>query len=139
MPLMRSRWPVSRPSLFSIRRNWTLWKPDAGMSTSRNSRKSSGVIVSRTSIWSVRSRWILVIRMRWATTSPMSVPAHHRQHGVELEEDLLEPQLERLVHDDEQHLVVGRGVGQRHLGRQQLVEMEVRPVVDGLLGDGHRQ
>ena len=30
-------------------RNWTLWKPEAGMSWSRKSKKSNGVIVSSTS------------------------------------------------------------------------------------------
>ena len=46
---MRTRSFSSRPNLFSIRRNCTLWNPEAGSNMERKSRKSSGVIVSRMS------------------------------------------------------------------------------------------
>ena len=39
------------PSLFSMTRNWTLWKPLAGFRRARNRRKSDGRMVSRTWIW----------------------------------------------------------------------------------------
>ena len=48
---------VSRsPEIHSIARNCTDWKPDAGASGSRNSRKPSGPMVSSTSRWSSSSR-----------------------------------------------------------------------------------
>ena len=54
--------------------------------------------------------------------------------SVELVEDLLEPQLARLVHDDEQQLVRMLGHGARTLQREQLVEREVGPVGDLAVG-----
>ena len=54
---------------------------------------------------------------------------------VQLVEDLLEPQLARLVHDDEEQLVGVLGHRARALQLQQLVEREVRAVRDlGVIG-----
>ena len=50
--------------------------------------------------------------------------------SVELVEDLLEPQLARLMHDDEEQLVRVLGRRARALQREQLVEREIRPVGD---------
>jgi hypothetical protein len=47
---------------------------------------------------------------------------------LQLEQDLLEPELVRLVDDDEEQLVVSRGVGQRGLEVEQLGDAEVRAV-----------
>ena len=54
--------------------------------------------------------------------------------AVELVQDLLEPQLARLMHDDEQQLVGVLGLRPRPLQREQLVEREVRPVGDLAVG-----
>ena len=51
------------------------------------------------------------------------VAPHERDGGAQLVEDELEPQLTGLVLDDEQHLVVVRGVAERRLRRQQLVQL----------------
>jgi hypothetical protein len=66
------------------------------------------------------------------------VLAHHLEDDVELEEDLLEPQLEGLVGDDEEQFVVGRRLAEWRLGRQQPVELEVVEVVEGFVGGRHR-
>jgi len=47
---------------------------------------------------------------------------------LQLEQDLLEPQLVRLVHHDEQQLIVGRRVGQQGLKLQQFGDPQVRGV-----------
>jgi hypothetical protein len=100
------------------------------MSWSRKSRKSRGVIVSRTSSWPMSRRWIAMMRpSRW-TTCPICfsgtvLAAQHVQHRVELPQDLLEPQLVGLVHDDEQVLVVGGLadlLADEMLGVEELVE-----------------
>src|SRR5262245_14538853 len=60
-------------------------------------------------------------------------------NAVELVQDLLEPELVGLVHDDEQHLVVRRPAAPRALGLlrgEELVELEVVGVVDFTLGRG---
>jgi hypothetical protein len=60
--------------------------------------------------------------------------AHYGEDGIELEEDLLEPQLEGLVDHDEEELVVGRlhtVATERLLGAEQAVQLEVVPVIDG--------
>ena len=50
-------WPqYLGPDRNSISRNCTDWKPLAGASFSRKARKSCGVMVSRTWIWSIRTR-----------------------------------------------------------------------------------
>ncbi len=62
--------------------------------------------------------------------------------GVELVEDLLEPQLVRLVDDDEQQLVVGVAavlVADRLLARQQPIELQVVVVVQRLATVGHHE
>ena len=59
--------------------------------------------------------------------------AHDVEDGVELDENLLEPELARLVHADEEVLVVFERPGFRALGRlrlQQPVEVQVVPVVE---------
>ena len=69
-------------------------------------------------------------------------PGEDSDDGVELVEDLLEPQLVRLVHDDEQQLVVGMPavpITLRLLARQELLELQVVVVVQRLLGVAHRQ
>ena len=61
----------------------------------------------------------------------------HALHGVELEQDLLEPQLVGLVHDDEQHLVMRRPPGLlafAGLQVEQLVELQIGCVVDAWFG-----
>src|SRR5262249_54562655 len=60
-------------------------------------------------------------------------------NAVELVQDLLEPELVGLVHDDKQHLVVRRPAAPRALGLlrgEELVELEVVGVVDFTLGRG---
>jgi hypothetical protein len=57
-------------------------------------------------------------------------PLEHVDQCVELVEDLLEPELTRLMNDDEQQLVGVRWDGAGMLQREQLVEREVRPVRD---------
>ena len=57
-----------------------------------------------------------------------------REHGrqlIQLEEDCLEPQLARLMHDDEEKFIGVLGTRPRPLQREQLVEGEIRPVVYG--------
>jgi hypothetical protein len=60
---------------------------------------------------------------------------------VELEQDLLEPQLVGLVHDNEQHLVMGRPAQPGAFGRlagQQLIELQIVAVGHRRLGGaGH--
>src|SRR5262249_34015211 len=68
------------------------------------------------------------------------VLAEQRAHGVELVEDLLEPELVGLVDDDEEHLVVGGLAVGRALGllaREQPVELQVLRVLDGRIGFAH--
>ena len=48
---------------------------------------------------------------------------------IELEQDRLEPQLARLVHDDEQQLVRMFGARPQPLQRKQLVQGEIRTIV----------
>jgi len=140
---MRSRWSVSRPSLF-------LDEPELHALEAR--RRNEHVAELQEVERRHRLQDVdLVGQQALDARDPRQaghdlahvllghdLPAHHRQHVVELEDDLLEPQLEGLVDDDEQQLVVGRWVAQRLLGGQQLIEVEVRPVVDGLLHTGHR-
>ena len=47
---------------------------------------------------------------------------------AQLVQDQLEPKLARLVLDDEEHLVMVRRIAQRHLRREQLVELQVSAV-----------
>ena len=57
-------------------------------------------------------------------------------HKVELVQNLLEPKLVGLVHDDEQHLIVGRlaVIFTLHvLGIEQFVELQIVGVVDRLV------
>jgi hypothetical protein len=54
--------------------------------------------------------------------------AHGIARGLELEDDLLEPQLIDLMHDDEQELVVGGRIRQQFLEVQQLRDLEIAPV-----------
>jgi len=57
-----------------------------------------------------------------------------REHRVELPEDLLEPQLVRLMDDDEQHLVVDGGtvlLALEFLALEQAVQLQVLAVVNG--------
>jgi hypothetical protein len=57
-----------------------------------------------------------------------------REDRVELPQDLLEPELVRLVDDDEEHLVVRRAAmqGALHLlGSEKPIELQVIRVVDG--------
>jgi len=56
--------------------------------------------------------------------------------GAQLVGQQLQPQLRGLVLDDEQHLVVVRRVGQRLLGRQQLVQAQVAAVGEPALQVG---
>ena len=66
-----------------------------------------------------------------ALTDPLLVK--RLDHGVQLVEDELEPQLIGLVHDDEQHLIVGLaavGPAQRVLSRQQPIEIQILVVID---------
>src|SRR3989475_414948 len=50
------------------------------------------------------------------------------ERRAQLVQDQLEPQLARLVLDDEEHLVMVGRIAQRHLRRQQLVELQVSAV-----------
>ena len=59
------------------------------------------------------------------------VGAEQLDHVVELPQDLLEPQLVDLVHDDEQQLVVLRAVRSGHLETEQIVDPEIARVRDG--------
>jgi hypothetical protein len=62
-------------------------------------------------------------------TRPPGLAAHQRvADGLELVQQLLEPQLIDLVHGDEQQLVVGRRAGLRYLLGQQLVQPQVAAV-----------
>ena len=91
-------------------------------------------------MWSIRIRWIATIRSRRETTRPISRsgidgPAEDLEDILELVEDLLEPQLVGLVHDDEQQLVVGFVAEPRRLrclAAEQAVELEVVVVVHRL-------
>ena len=69
-------------------------------------------------------------------------PGEDVEDGVELVEDLLEPQLVRLVDDDEQQLVVGLAAvlaAHRLLARQQAIELQVVVVVQRLPGVAHHR
>lgn len=57
-----------------------------------------------------------------------SIGEHRVASGFQLEEQLLEPELVGLVHDDEHQLVVHRRVRPELLQRQQLGDLQVRPV-----------
>src|SRR5437867_13319739 len=77
-----------------------------------------------------RQRFVALDRTPWPARS-----AQDLEDRVELRQDLLEPQLEGLVHDDEQHLVVR--LAARLLRRLQGVEVEIGPVVERLRLPGH--
>ena len=62
-------------------------------------------------------------------TSPRSIARHEMIHLVQ---HALEPQLARLMHDDEQQLVGMLGHHARTLQREQLVEREIGPVRHGV-------
>src|ERR1043165_5052277 len=111
-----------RPEANSTSRNCIDWKPLAGLSWSRKPRKLIGVIVSRTCICATRSFSISTTRRsaRVAAGGRSSPIAQRAGGGVQLVENLFEPEFVCLVDGDEEKLVVVRGVGQAGLQVYQL-------------------
>lgn len=58
-----------------------------------------------------------------------SVRPHPADGAADLVNDQLDPELGDLVPDDEQHLVMMRRVAERHLRRQQAIELQVTGVI----------
>mmetsp|Transcript_39915 Transcript_39915/g.127656 ORF Transcript_39915/g.127656 Transcript_39915/m.127656 type:complete len:320 (+) Transcript_39915:487-1446(+) len=61
---------------------------------------------------------------------------HEVAHGAQLEQDLLEPQLIHLVHDDEEHLVVRRPAVEGALpllAGEECIHLQIAPIVHALI------
>ena len=76
-----------------------------------------GVIVSSTSIWATATLRMVSTRLQRVQRRAACRPSSSSSWSVaELVQQQLEPELEDLVDDDEQHLVVLRRIGARPLG-----------------------
>ena len=116
------------PDRNSSSRNCTDWKPLAGASFERNTRKSWGVMVSSTASCATSTFSIASTRRsRWrAHRSRPSLIASRAV--IELVQHELEPQLVDLVDRDEEQLVVRRRVGLEALLVEQLGDPQVAAV-----------
>ena len=77
---------------------------------------------------SIRTRSIACTRFR-IVTRPLGVPGEEAiADRLQLEQQLLEPELVRLVDHDEQELVVDGGIREELLEREELGELEVAAV-----------
>ena len=81
-----------------------------------------------TSICSTSSRSITCTRRSRCRDRHNSPPRIESRGGLELVQQLLEPQLVRLMHGDEQQLVVGRRIRLRHLLVEQIGQPQVAAV-----------
>ena len=79
-------------------------------------------------MWSIRTRSIAWTRVQVVARAFGVVVEHAVADRLELEDQLLEPQLVRLVDDDEQQLVVHGRIRPQLLQRQELGDLQVRAV-----------
>ena len=107
------------------------WNPERVARNGRISAYSLGVSVASTDHWSVSVLLDVLDPRQPLERGGEVVGAQQRAGRAQLVDHQLEPQLARLVLDDEEQLVVLRRVAQRLLGRQQQVEAQVVAV-------GHR-
>ena len=97
---------VAHRARVSRSRNCADWNPLAASSRLRNDVNCRGVIVSSTSIWATTVFRIVSTRRAVERTWAVSPALQPRLEVPQLVEQLLEPELVDLVHDDEQQLVV---------------------------------
>ena len=119
-----------RPDAASIARNCTLCDPLDVPRYARNCAKCCGGSVSSDDSCAETMRISALTRCSAPERLPGSCARAPSIESVEVVQDRLEPQLARLVHDDEQQLVGMLRLRARPLQREQLVEREVRAVGD---------